>query len=146
MSEQASTAKAAYGFVFYRNNGTAYIEVKNCKEHQLPNVDNTEVEKTHHGSPNRKKEFGMTLGEDPPTDMSIDFDIDDATHRAIYRDCFLLTEGGYWKREFPNGTSITGQGYVRNWKWGAMTPTGLQSAVFTFRESPAWDWDLVVTA
>lgn len=147
MSEHASTARDAFGFVFSRHNGATYDEVKNCTTHHLPNVDNTEVERTHHGSPNRKKEFGQTLGENTPYDMTIHWDVDDAVHRALYRDCFLLTEGGLFKQEWPDAEiSLTGTGYVRNWKWGDMTPAGLIEATFTFREQPAWDWDTAITA
>lgn len=139
MSEHASTAKAAFGFVFYRSGA----EVKNCRKQGLPNVDNDEEETTHHGSPGRKKEFLQTLGENVPFDVEIDFDKDDAVHKALYLDCCNLVTGGTYGLDFPDlDISISGTGYIRNWKWGDMTPGGIQRATFTFRESPAWDWDV----
>ena len=142
MSEHASVAAPSYGFVFSKNG----VEVKSCRVHGLPNVDNTEQEATHHGSPNGMKEFKLTLGEMAVADMEIDYDDDDATHRALYR-AALLRQSDTYSREFPDmAISVSGTGYIRNWKWGSMTPEQLQRATFTFRESPAWDWDTAVPA
>lgn len=108
----------------------------------MPNIDNDEVEKTHHGSPNRKKEFGLTLGEDAPYDITFHFSWDDTVHVFMYLDCFGLVEDVRYQLDWPDSDkSKNGVAYLRNWKWGAMQPGNLQEVTVTVRESPAWDWD-----
>lgn len=140
-TEQASTAQRAYGFTLYRHNGSTFVEVKNVRVPAPSNIDNEEVKKTHHGSPRRNHEFGLTIGEHPPSDFQIDFDQDDATHVAIYADCEDKVETTQYKLNFPDDViSCSGIAYIRNWKWGSMEVGNLRQATFTLRESPAWDW------
>lgn len=138
MAEHASVATPSYGFQFLREG----VQVKSVTQMPLPDIDNEEKKVTHLSSPNRKHEFRAVFSEDAPVDLMIDFNPDESSHVALFNDAndpYTLRTYGYI---FPDGvTSISGTGYIRNWKWRTNEAGEMMGATFTLRESPAWDWD-----
>jgi hypothetical protein len=141
-TELASTAKKSYGFtVSYRRTGGVFAEIHNLIDFTPPSIANTEVEKTHHGSPERKREFGLTLGESAPFDLKIHHNWDDATHQAMYEDAWNLVETSEMQIEWPDSDkTVSGIVFIKDWKWGSDQPGNLQEATLTVRESPVWNW------